>query len=251
MLASLNRVFRRGFSGNSIAKKMSILSARGVEIPDSNARAWRYLSFSKFVAMLSAGALYFARLDKLGDDLEGTLPDAVARQYGSSMNDWFSANKNRLFANCWHLSTVESALMWKAYSIGEPAVAIESSYEKIVASLSGLPDAYIVGTMSYLDYSTDKFAQYRSDDVNVVAQAFHKRKYFEAESELRIVINPFSDIALQAQKDCRIGVNIRVDLNGLIERIWVVADPLPWLFDTVSSVAVRYGINKEVRSSGV
>ncbi len=37
------------------------------EVPDPDAKLWRYMDFTKFVATLSNKALYFCRLDHLGD----------------------------------------------------------------------------------------------------------------------------------------------------------------------------------------
>ena len=41
--------------------------------PPQEALLWRYLDFTKFVALLDASALFFVRADKLGDPFEGTL----------------------------------------------------------------------------------------------------------------------------------------------------------------------------------
>lgn len=41
------------------------------DVPASDAKLWRYMDFTKFVAMLNNKALYFCRLDHLGDPFEG------------------------------------------------------------------------------------------------------------------------------------------------------------------------------------
>ena len=41
--------------------------------PPDNAVLWRYISFTKFVSLLTRKALFFARADKLGDPYEGSL----------------------------------------------------------------------------------------------------------------------------------------------------------------------------------
>ena len=42
--------------------------------PPSDAILWRYMDFTKFVALLEMRALFFARSDKLNDPFEGSLP---------------------------------------------------------------------------------------------------------------------------------------------------------------------------------
>jgi hypothetical protein len=39
---------------------------------DENTRIWRYLDFTKFVSLLDRQALFFTRVDKLGDAFEGS-----------------------------------------------------------------------------------------------------------------------------------------------------------------------------------
>ena len=45
---------------------------------DENAQIWRYLDFTKFVDLLDRRALFFARVDELTDQFEGSLTKADA-----------------------------------------------------------------------------------------------------------------------------------------------------------------------------
>lgn len=42
--------------------------------PSRETMIWRYMSFAKFVSLLEKKALFFARLDRLGDPFEGSPP---------------------------------------------------------------------------------------------------------------------------------------------------------------------------------
>jgi hypothetical protein len=46
------------------------------EPPPENTKIWRFMSFHKFVSMVTNGSLYFSRLDKLGDPFEGLYTNA-------------------------------------------------------------------------------------------------------------------------------------------------------------------------------
>ena len=64
------------------------------EVPD-DAPLWRYVSFAKFVSMVRASALYFARADRFEDRWEGvyTLPTTarIRQQLDESNQPHFDA----------------------------------------------------------------------------------------------------------------------------------------------------------------
>jgi hypothetical protein len=55
-----------------IAKTMIEEHPEFVAPPNLNVRICRYLDFTKFGALLESRALFFSRLDKLGDPFEGS-----------------------------------------------------------------------------------------------------------------------------------------------------------------------------------
>jgi len=223
----------------------------GIIVPDDSERIWRYMGFSKFVSLLATRALYFSRIDKFEDRLEGVLPNNVRCQYGDSMNRWFEQNKNRIFVSCWHLNSVESVLMWKAYSGGEPIVAIESTVGRMKQSLEPLSDAYVLGNVQYLNFDKDAFPRQNAGTINVVVQAYHKRKFFESEREFRVIMNPFANTALNSERDEKVGISVSVKLEGIVDRIRVVAGAATWFADTVRLVCEKFGLLKDVLSSEI
>jgi hypothetical protein len=46
-------------------------SPRPYEVPERSSSLWKYMDFVKYVSLLSKRALYFCRVDSLGDDFEG------------------------------------------------------------------------------------------------------------------------------------------------------------------------------------
>lgn len=229
---------------------MSLMAVNGIQVPADDVRIWRYMGFSKFVAMVSSGTLYFRRIDQFEDRLEGVLPDAAQANYGPSLNQMFKDNVERLFANCWHMNTVESVLMWKSYSSGEPAVAIESTVGAVKSVLDPLSDAYVIGKVSYIDFKTQPFKGVKPDVVNIVVQAYHKRMFFEAEQEFRIVPNPLGKPALAGKSAGTTGFPIPLDLNRLIHQIRIAGDA-HWLIDAINAVMGRFGLNKPVVPSDI
>ena len=123
--------------------------------PPGHAVLWRYMDFTRFLSMLDKGALFFARVDKLGDPFEGALPRANIevmwpKWYGEGQIGWAATRRmfthfhreNRKFVvvNCWHEGDHETG---RAAS-GVPDTVREASsssarYAAKVASSKPLP----------------------------------------------------------------------------------------------------------------
>src|SRR5581483_6157029 len=233
---------------------------------DANATLWRYMDFAKYVAMLDRRALFFARADLLGDPFEGSvteldvkvrserakarlesllafnvdLPDAALMnsQFNRSVREW-------TYINCWHRNAGESAAMWKLYAQSNQAVAITTTYNKLVEVL---PQQAYVGAVRYVDYKSTTV-----DTLNVLGLFMHKRLSFEHEQEIRAVmpiwtsgcaVNLFTPNPHQ-------GISVPVDLGGLIEKIYAAPEAPEWFRDLVSQVSVKYGLARAVVTSSL
>ena len=69
---------------------------------------------------------------------------------------------------------------------------------------------------------------------------WYKRKSFEHEKEVRIV-----QVRDDAPPSC-LGVSVPVDLDVLIENIYVSPLAQPWFEDLANDILAKYGINKKV-----
>lgn len=229
---------------------------------DHDARIWRYMDFAKFVWLLECRALYFARADRLEDDHEGSAPLVNIQKrpalYGESpahqaiqraqMNHWI---RQWTFINCWHASEHESAAMWRLYSAGDEAVAIQSSYGRLTECL---PEMAVPGLVNYIDYDTDEMPE-----DNTFHPFFHKRKSFEHEREVRAVVQ---ELPVFADENGRMrvdrervseeqGKTVPVDLGRLIERVYIAPTSPGWIAELVDRTAKRYGLRSEVVPSSL
>jgi hypothetical protein len=240
------------------------------------------MDLAKFVWLLKESALYFPRADLLGDPHEGALPrlnveardrlTARAPTPGSSilnaesreddershrLQPWVWApgidptrpswitNVAHVFVSCWNLSEYESAVLWSLYGKG---IAIESTFAGLRDGLT-TPEPVYIGRVTYIDYENDFFP---AD--NGYHAIVHKRRYFEAEKELRAVIpgqthaDPEDDGIWTG--DPRTGIAATVDLTRLVRRVWV-APGKPLIRDVVVDLVSRYGLGVEVRQSSL
>jgi hypothetical protein len=237
-----------------------------------NVKIWRYMDFTKFVSLIDKQALFFPRIDLLGDKFEGSIPkytypqDSRKRRNDLKTSDpeaykWYMDNRRRskqylraqrkcTFINSWHLSEFESAAMWKLYLKTDEGIAIQSTYRLLVDSFDKLDTKVDVGMVRYVNYNSEY-------PFNVAGFPFIcKRKSFEHEKELRAIVMTdfvkFDPDYLVTQSKMKIpnGLYVNVNLQTLIEKIYVSPTAERWFEQLVNSIVNKYDSNKPVvRSS--
>ena len=159
-------------------------------------KMWRYMRFSRFLWLLQRKQLWLARADLLGDPWEIALagdqlqhvidrhpPSTLPLEAGpieSAMERvmriipiW----RQTTFVNCWCASEHESHALWRVYCGATEGVALETNYDKLIASLHG-PKLLKV---SYENPGSNKRPPTLEDLVT------KKRPMFEYEHEFRIL----------------------------------------------------------------
>jgi len=234
-----------------------------IEPENEEVKVWRYMDFTKFVSLIDTKRLYFTRADRFEDPFEGSWPkkNIEARKYAPEILDeqqkeylngmkWMgSLNKNwpRYTAiNCWHENEYESAAMWKLYLKSDEGIAIKSTYSRLKKSIID-DEIFFIGKVNYIDYEVDYI-----DPTNFLGPFVHKRKSFEHEKEIRAVIMkwPTIDGKMDFSKVTIInGLPIKVDVETLIDKIYVSPTAPKWFMDLVSAVVRRYGYDFDIIQS--
>lgn len=186
------------------------------------------------------------------------------------------------YISCWHMNDHESAAMWTIYAKSAGAVAVQSTYRRL---RDCLPTHINIGVVRYADYSSERVYNRR-----VVEPFLHKRKSFEHEKELRALLlipagrdidanNPvyvglkylprveayFEALGLQDPADfnpeefyaflreggCPSGYTINVDLDRLVERLYVAPMAQAWFGELVKRVARKYDLKMPVVQSSL
>lgn len=126
------------------------------EKPTPTAKIWRYLSFTKFVAMLHYGTLRFRLASALEDKHEGTLPWPSLDESDLDIVRTYDDIQAVTAVNCWQVSEEESAAMWRVYTGQGEGLAIQSIYDRLIQAfddsdraLKGEP--VYVGVVKYID----------------------------------------------------------------------------------------------------
>lgn len=234
------------------------------EPEDPKAQIWRYLDLAKFLSLLEKSALYFCRVDLLGDPFEGSRPRGEDAFWESTLkqddtkkdivehnkrviNEFRRKSRQRMYANCWHLNNHESAAMWHVYSRDAASIALQSTFERL---RDCLPDSIHIGIVKYIDYETESVPF-----GNLFDYFLHKRKSFEHERELRALISTES-VTVDGKATWDVpseqpGIEVSVDLPQLIKQVVIAPEAPSWFLDLVVKVVKRYGFGLEVRQSSL
>jgi len=160
-------------------------------------KMWRYMTFSRFLWLLQRKQLWLSRADLLGDPWEMALagnqlqhviqrhpppqlplngePHETAMERAMRIIPHW---RKTTFVNCWRASQHESHALWRIYCGATEGVALETNYDKLVASLNG-PALFQV---SYEAPGNAKRTPTREDLIT------KKRPAFEYEQEFRILL---------------------------------------------------------------
>jgi hypothetical protein len=239
---------------------------------NENAKIWRYMDLPKFVSLLDTKSLFFRRLDRLQsmDKFEGSLTEATLesmnkesfRKFISSVQTDEQRNRGikndkkfrqlyrKMFVvNCWHMNDVESDAMWGLYAPREAGIAVRSTFKRLKDSLSDdNQHQESIGIIKYINYEKEVI-----EGINRFYPLMYKRLSFEHEKELRAWVvdkdryftNTDGETKLDAEpfeKD----LYVPVDLNVLIERIFVSPTSQNYFLESVKSVANKFGIDSDI-----
>ena len=235
-----------------------------IQPKDENIKIWRYLDFTKLISLLDSRRLYFTRCDKFDDPFEGSwpkpnvearkfvpedLPEEGQVKYLEAMNRMGNINKNwprYMAVNCWHANEHESAAMWKLYLKSDEGIAIQSTYNRYKKSIID-DEKVFIGQVRYINYEKDGI-----DASNILGPFVHKRKSFEHEKEIRGLVSkwPISGESLDFTiETIDHGLQIKVYIETLIERIHVAPNAPRWFTSLVDNASKRYGYNFEIIQS--
>jgi hypothetical protein len=232
-------------------RKVHILRPNNTDV-----KLWRYMEFIKFVDLLQRRALWFARLDQLRDKHEGLLVKSVretlsvlameTEAYGGFTHEQW---RKRGCVNCWHMSDYESAAMWDLYS-AHVGVAICSHVNRLE---SAFPRDYSLGSwglygnsVRYVDFdaNTEPLVNVATGRPSVRAVELHgKRRSFEHEREYRLTST------LEGTDEDRHGKYIPVQLEKLIEEVWITPTAPSWVVDVVTNEGKKYGVTAPIQQS--
>lgn len=238
-------------------------------VPKRDMPLWRYQDFPKFVSLLDSGDLFFTRADKFEDVFEGArgfnfqkaaiydkmkpsltlkvksqlratgienpTDDEIEKKLKAETEALLKTQENKrkeYFVSCWHANERESEAMWKLYITAKnQGVAIQTTMERLCYSIG--KSGFEVGSVNYISYEVPL-----ESDAEPI---WYKRTAFRHENEVRVI---FHEVGT-----CLEGMPVRMDLNMLIERVYISPSAPCWFAKLVERVMIKYGLNKPVEYS--
>jgi len=203
------------------------------------------MKLERFAWMLEKRALYFSSVERFEDPHEGALTEIEDQEFSATYDETVRSaarfhtvtfSRRRVMANCWHLSTHESAAMWKLYAGTDKAVAIQSTFRRLQQTVAHA--AVGVGVVRYVDHETG-----RTHVHPFYGPYMHKRLWYQDEHEVRA-------IAYNRDKAPDGGLAVVVDLQQLVTGVVVRRVPVG-LVEEVRRAALKHGLCVPVRTSAL
>jgi hypothetical protein len=234
---------------------------------DGELRVWRYMDFAKFADLLLTSRLWFNRIDRYEDPLEGTLPPGFQRYFASGLtpeeaeafrktqtqgHDFF--RRQWIYTSCWHARPDESYAFWRIYAAGGAGVAIVSRVERLRSAFQEHQPR--VRQVEYIDFDDDA-ADYRR--FHQTDRAFyHKHHVYDYEREVRAIIQlPTERDAIDGApgefrlRESPAGISAPVALGGLIESVFVSPYAQRWFADAVRLLCEKTELDVPVTQSSI
>jgi|ERR1035437_5312103 hypothetical protein len=219
-----------------------------VDTPPDDTVIWRYIDLEKLIALLHSRSLYLCRLDHLRDPWEGRWPPAMAEVFtrgrsegelekGKDFVEWLNEMRKLFYVSCWHENSDESAAFWDQYKRSR-GVAIRSTVGRLKRSNSSeMP--FFLGRVQYRHYGREEFP---AGYANALRPVFLKRRSFEHEREVRVLIWHAQTKSESDFKSIRESYSIGVDLAVLIDSIYVAPECPAWLVDPLRELLRRFDL---------
>ncbi len=231
----------------SFNPKKMYLNNPNITLPeDPDTIVWKYLDLSKFLDLLLSKKLFMSRSDKFEDQYEGTFSEPTYEEIKKLAVDnpeflnFYKTHRERVAISSWHINEYESFAMWQIFTKNNEGLAIQSTIGRLQKAVKPENnfDQYI-GEVNYIDYKKEYIP---FDDL--FFPFLFKRKSFQYEREVRILTDTSkSDIKLND------GLKIHVDINQLIEKIYIHPKSENWYKKLVIELVERLDFGFEIEKS--
>ena len=218
-----------------------------IKLPkDPNTIIWKYLDLSKFLDLLMSEKLFMSRSDKFEDQYEGTFSEPTFEEIKKLSIDnpdflnYYKTHREKVAISSWHINEYESFAMWQIFTQNSEGLAIQSTIGRLQESL--VPETNFnqyIGEVNYIDYKKE-FIPF--DDT--FFPFLFKRKSFQYEREIRI-ISDVSNTNLKIDN----GLKVDVNLNQLIEKIYIHPKSENWYKNLVIELVSKLGFDFEIEKS--
>ena len=223
------------------------LNNPNIKLPeDSDTVVWKYLDLSKFLDLLMSQKLFMSRSDKFEDQYEGTFSEPTYEEIKKlSVNNpeflnFYKSHREKVAVSSWHINEYESFAMWQIFTQNSEGLAIQSTVNRLKKALDFEKNhKQYIGEVNYIDYKKE-YIPFN----DMFFPFLFKRKSFQYEREVRII----SDVT-QSNIKLNDGLKINVDINQLIEKIYIHPKSENWYKNLVIQLVKQLGFDFTIEKS--
>lgn len=223
------------------------LNNPNIKLPqDQDTIVWKYLDLSKFLDLLLSKKLFMSRSDKFEDQYEGTFSEPTFEEIKKlSINNpdflsYYKTHREKVAISSWHINEYESFAMWQIFTQNSEGLAIQSTVKRLQDALITEKNyKQYIGEVNYIDYKKEYIP---FDDL--FFPFLFKRKSFQYEREVRIITD-VTDSSIKLND----GLKINVDINQLIEKIYIHPKSENWYKNLVIQLVKQLGFDFEIEKS--
>lgn len=227
--------------------------------PD-NLIVWRYIDLWKFEDLVNTGELYMASIDKMGDQLEFRVPEKIKQNFVEHVRqkkgdtdakalenalNLPERSRKEIYLSSWNNQINESFALWNIYTSSKTAVAIKSTVDRLKSAFHIEEEhTQYIGNITYHDGTKYAF------EGNIFGPAMYKWNYYEFENEVRIM-TMYSANGFEALKTHPEGIRPKVDLDMLIDSIYLAPNATEAEFQHIDRLLKKHGLKKDIYISGI
>jgi len=224
------------------------------EQPEDSAILWRYVDLARYADLLLKKQLFFSRADRFEDPFEGRMSKTSINE---SLDDIDkieevkrqNEKRTEITISSWHHNNSESYAMWKIYAKGSYGIALQTTLADLKRSFDATDKPIYIGKINYYDDNAQPIRVHNNSFIPFL----RKRMIYKYENEVRCcyILSPYAEQFEWQQQDDYNGVFIDVDLNAMIERVYISPYSPAWIGDIVKGLNKKFQFEKEVVHSKV
>jgi hypothetical protein len=224
------------------------------EQPGNSAILWRYVDLARYADLLLKKQLFFSRADRFEDPFEGKINKTSINQSSTDINKTErvkrqNEKRTEITISSWHQNDSESYAMWKIYAKGSYGIALQTTFANLKRSFDDTDKPIYIGKINYYDESAEPIYV----ESNSFIPFLRKRIIYQYENEVRCcyALLQYAEKFEWQQQDPYDGVFIDVNLNTMIERVYISPYSPDWIGDIVKGLNKKFQFEKEVVHSKV
>lgn len=220
---------------------------KNITLPeDPDTIVWKYLDLSKFLDLLLSQKLFMSRSDKFEDQYEGTFSEPTYEEIkkiainNPEFLNYYKTHREKVAVSSWHINEYESFAMWQIFTQNSEGLAIQSTVGRLQNAVNAEKNhKQYIGEVNYIDYKKE-YIPFN----DIFFPFLFKRKSFQYEREVRII----SDVS-ESNIKLNDGLKINVDINQLIEKIYIHPKSENWYKNLVIELVSKLGFDFTIEKS--